>query len=156
MSAAAAALADLGFAAFTVDAVAERTGIAKTTIYRRWPTKAALLSAVADDAVPSTAETIEGLLGEIIAAMRLLRGSHVQTPDDASPGTHPESSLVEVLVPFIAARRARLIALLPPRDASAIADALAGALLLRFISRSGPIDDAFAQSLIRRTVGSGV
>ncbi len=34
-----------GYAAFNVDVVAERTGIAKTTIYRRWPTKGALVAA---------------------------------------------------------------------------------------------------------------
>ncbi len=34
-----------GYAAFNVDIVAERTGIAKTTIYRRWPTKGALVAA---------------------------------------------------------------------------------------------------------------
>jgi len=37
-----------GYAAFTVDVVAERTGIAKTTIYRRWPTKGALVAAAID------------------------------------------------------------------------------------------------------------
>jgi hypothetical protein len=37
-----------GYAAFNVDVVAERTGIAKTTIYRRWPTKGALVAAAID------------------------------------------------------------------------------------------------------------
>lgn len=37
-----------GYAAFTVDVVAERTGIAKTTIYRRWPTRGALVAAAID------------------------------------------------------------------------------------------------------------
>ena len=31
-------LGETGYAAFNVDVIAERTGIAKTTIYRRWPT----------------------------------------------------------------------------------------------------------------------
>ena len=38
-----------GYAAFNVDLVAERTGIAKTTIYRRWPTRGALVAAAIDD-----------------------------------------------------------------------------------------------------------
>lgn len=36
-------LQELGFAAVTVDAVAARAGVGKATIYRRWPTKEALL-----------------------------------------------------------------------------------------------------------------
>lgn len=38
-------LRERGYRDFTVDAVAERTGIAKTTIYRRWPAKGALAAA---------------------------------------------------------------------------------------------------------------
>ncbi|HWS71342.1 MAG TPA: TetR/AcrR family transcriptional regulator [Thermoanaerobaculia bacterium] len=45
VSAALALLRERGYRDFTVDAVAERTGIAKTTIYRRWPTKGALAAA---------------------------------------------------------------------------------------------------------------
>ena len=41
-----ASLAERGFTGFTIDAVVERSGVAKTTIYRHYPTKAALLSAV--------------------------------------------------------------------------------------------------------------
>lgn len=45
LATAAALLRERGYRDFTVDAVAERTGIAKTTIYRRWPTKGALAAA---------------------------------------------------------------------------------------------------------------
>jgi AcrR family transcriptional regulator len=38
-------LRSTGFHHLTVDAISERTGIAKTTIYRRWPSKGALVSA---------------------------------------------------------------------------------------------------------------
>src|SRR5215469_4158725 len=37
-----------GFAGLTVDEVAERAGTAKTTVYRRWPTKDHLAVALAD------------------------------------------------------------------------------------------------------------
>lgn len=38
-------LAEVGYSALSVDAVASRVGIAKTTIYRRYPTKMALVQA---------------------------------------------------------------------------------------------------------------
>ena len=48
-------LAASGFAALSFEEVAERAGVAKTTIYRRWPTKAdlvlAALQRVADDLI---------------------------------------------------------------------------------------------------------
>lgn len=43
LDAAVGVLAELGSAAFTVDAVAARAGCGKATIYRRWPSRSALL-----------------------------------------------------------------------------------------------------------------
>src|SRR5271167_4416743 len=39
-------LAEEGYAAFTIEAIFARTGVAKTTIYRHWPTRNDLLIAV--------------------------------------------------------------------------------------------------------------
>ena len=39
-----ALLAECGFQATTVDAIAERAGVAKNTIYRRWPSKEELIA----------------------------------------------------------------------------------------------------------------
>lgn len=40
-----AELSRVGYQAMRVDDVAERSGVNKTTIYRRWPTKAQLVTA---------------------------------------------------------------------------------------------------------------
>jgi AcrR family transcriptional regulator len=41
-------LARAGFAGLTIDGVARAAGVNRTTIYRRWPTKAALLAAMVE------------------------------------------------------------------------------------------------------------
>jgi|SRR5580658_9655655 len=55
LSAAIDLLAERGYSGFSVEAVVERTGVAKTTIYRHWPTRDDLLAATIaglDDAGP--------------------------------------------------------------------------------------------------------
>lgn len=42
-------LADRGFANFTMEAVAEVAGVAKSTVYRHWPTRLALLADALED-----------------------------------------------------------------------------------------------------------
>jgi AcrR family transcriptional regulator len=42
-------LAEHGYQALTIEAVASEAGVNKTTVYRNWPTKAALVRAAAED-----------------------------------------------------------------------------------------------------------
>lgn len=74
----AATLAELsrtGFANLTIDAVAKAAGVSRPTIYRRWPSKAALLQAVVEplletyDADPDTGT----VSGDLLALMVLIR-----------------------------------------------------------------------------------
>jgi AcrR family transcriptional regulator len=67
LAAAVELLRERGYRDFTVDAVAERTGIAKTTIYRRWPTKGALAAAAI---APLVALPSAGDLVLLLEAMR--------------------------------------------------------------------------------------
>jgi len=46
LDAAVVELARSGYAGFRMDAVASRAGVNKTTIYRRWPSRAALITAL--------------------------------------------------------------------------------------------------------------
>jgi AcrR family transcriptional regulator len=61
-----------GYRDFNVDDVAARTGIAKTTIYRRWPTKEALVSAAVEPTLQANALRIDSIdaLRESIATQR--------------------------------------------------------------------------------------
>jgi AcrR family transcriptional regulator len=43
-------LAELGYAGLSIERIAERSGVNKSTIYRRWQTKEAVLAAAIDDA----------------------------------------------------------------------------------------------------------
>lgn len=59
--------AERGYGALSIDEVATRAGVNKTTVYRRWPTKGALLRAAlldlraADDATPDTGDLAQDL-----------------------------------------------------------------------------------------------
>jgi AcrR family transcriptional regulator len=106
--AARALLEESGYAAFNVDVIAERTGIAKTTIYRRWPTKGALVGA-AIDATPST--SADAILRETEQLLSRLAGADL-----------------DVLRAVIQPRRERLLAAIGHE-----ADSLLGALLVRFL-----------------------
>ncbi|WP_250032536.1 TetR/AcrR family transcriptional regulator [Paractinoplanes maris] len=74
----AATLAELsrtGFGKLTIDAVAKTAGVSRPTIYRRWPSKAALLQAVVEplleryDVDPDTGTAS----GDLLALMILIR-----------------------------------------------------------------------------------
>ncbi len=63
LSAAAELVFTEGLAAFTIDEVARRSGVAKTTIYRHFPTRNELLIAALDNAMPIPGHYDTGSLG---------------------------------------------------------------------------------------------
>ncbi len=71
-------LSEVGYDQLTVDAVAARAGASKTTIYRRWPDKSALVSAALIDAsqsqpdLPADATNLRDDLLGLIALMAKL------------------------------------------------------------------------------------
>jgi AcrR family transcriptional regulator len=68
LDAASTLLAERGYSGFSVDAVAARSGVAKTTIYRHWPTRAHLLAAAAGClAVEAPAPDTGSLRGDLHA-----------------------------------------------------------------------------------------
>lgn len=77
LEAAASLLREGGYRALSLDEVARRAGTAKTSIYRRWSSKAALAAEVvgrgdasADaDPVRAFASLLEGEFGDVVAAL---------------------------------------------------------------------------------------
>ena len=110
-----------GYAAFNVDVVAERTGIAKTTIYRRWPTKGALVAAAIDTA--PVAVDPDAIVEEAASLLSFL--------------DHLDADAIEIIRAVIAPRRERLLRI-TDKDS---ADRLLGALLTRLILDDTPVEN---------------
>ncbi|WP_367129171.1 TetR/AcrR family transcriptional regulator [Saccharothrix sp. HUAS TT1] len=85
-----ALVAERGISATTVEAVAERSGVAKTTIYRQWPDRAALVVAAFDTTLTPPADPDTGNLRDDL--VHLLTGlAHALT-------TGPAASLMPALI----------------------------------------------------------
>jgi AcrR family transcriptional regulator len=75
-------LAEEGMAGFTIEAVSARSGVARTTIYRRWPTKGALAidsflhSVRAEIDASDTASAVADLRTSYLKMIRLMQGRH--------------------------------------------------------------------------------
>jgi AcrR family transcriptional regulator len=117
-----AMLQDLGYGALTLDAVAERAGVAKTTIYRRWPSKGDLVAAaMAPLAAQSDADDADGIVNEAASLLRLF-----------SP---PDGDVLEVIAAILGPRHGRLRGLVGGEEA----DRLIGALLTRLLVTREPV-----------------
>ena len=73
-------LADIGFAALTIEAVATRAGVGKATLYRRWPGKEQLVidavrTLVSEDPDPDTSAAVRDELVGLLEAVRRKSGS---------------------------------------------------------------------------------
>jgi AcrR family transcriptional regulator len=166
LDAAAHVLAEHGHDALTVDAVAVRTGIAKTTLYRRWPTRAHLLAAVAQSALapPVTGSTddlaadVRGALGTLATALG--RASHAGLLAEvvAASAQHPDlraalHALGEVRRAATRDRLTRAVAdghLAAGTDVELVLDQLLGPLYLHVLV----LGDTPAPDYLRRLVDS--
>jgi len=85
LAAARSLLAEKGFAGTTVEAIATRAGVGKATIYRRWPTREALLLAVTTAELPDipTPDT-----GDLRQDLRLVFTSLAEQVRIAGPASY--------------------------------------------------------------------
>lgn len=112
-------LAERGYRDFSVDVVAERAGVAKTTVYRRWPSKGSLVAAAIAPAA-TTAASADELLRETESLLAPLADAQ----DDAE--------ILGIIRAILAPRRAALARLLHDEER---ADEILGALWLRLFVR---------------------
>jgi AcrR family transcriptional regulator len=115
-----------GPAAFSIDALVVRTGVAKTTVYRHWPSRRELMAAVFSNMTqmadaPNTGTLRSDLREFFMRGVRAMRDSrwdqHMQTlpgiieaaqrdPDLSNVGIRVLESTVQSLMPML--RRARV------------------------------------------------
>lgn len=103
-----------GYGALTVDAVAERAGVAKTTVYRRWPSKGALVAAL----IPPP-----GTYGDAAAVLHDVR-TLLEPLADASG----DAEILDVIRATLRSRRPALVELLHDETR---ADELLGAVWMK-------------------------
>ncbi len=171
MAAATALLAEGGYDALTMEAVASRAGVGKPTVYRRWSTRAQLVfeldtSAAVPDPLPDTGS----LRGDLAEAVWWLAETMAGVDRKIIGDQFGEMITVEEFARKVWERR-----LLPDRekvmeiwrraehrgevrddvDGAEVLDDIAGALLYRILVRHEPTDRGDVDRLVDRTL-SGV
>lgn len=125
-----ALLEEGGYRAFSVDEIVVRTGIAKTTVYRRWPSKGTLVAAAIATPPPASDDPY-AILQETTEVLHLLRD--------------PDAEAIDVIRAVIEPRRVLLREALGNRaDAPVLADAMIGALLTRLLTGDPDFADTAA------------
>lgn len=158
-------LAEVGFGRLTVERVAEHAGVGKATIYRRWPTKMALVMAAVDEVSRSPSPEIDTgttrgdlilLLASMISAITTTIAGRILPGLIAETALSPE--LRDALTHLWVTRRELLLAVLergvargdvpPLTDLGLTADLLYGAVHYRFLVSATPMDPGFAEELV--------
>jgi AcrR family transcriptional regulator len=162
-------LSEAGLGGVSVDAVSKRSGVAKTTIYRHWPSRTALLlEACARMGSRPAAPDTGSLRGDLTALAMYLAGqlrsacwatvlpSIIDAAERDPEIAHLQSRLhAGFLAPFRAVvERARERGELPrSQDPSEIVAAIVGPLFFRRWFSREALDDPFVRAVVERAVG---
>lgn len=164
LAAAAELLAEGGFGAVTMEALAARAGVAKTTLYRWWPNRAAVaLDCVSARMTPIAEVPAQGARDrfrrQLKATIRLLNGPEGHAILALIGAKQTDPALAEAYSEGIARpRRAqtRRLAeqaieageLAPGTDPDLFLDALYGPLYYRKVVSGEPVTDAFIDGIL--------
>ncbi|MBB5777570.1 TetR/AcrR family transcriptional regulator [Nonomuraea jabiensis] len=156
-------VAEKGYDGLTVEGVAEHSGVNKTTIYRWWPSKAALLGAalVEADALGFEAPDTGSLRGDLVALVEGVRRLLTEPPSSdiavaalAAAVRHPELDARRFFADRFAREReiferaVRRGELKESVDPMLIVDLLAGAVWMRAVFRGLPVADDFPAAAV--------
>ncbi len=166
-----ALFAELGYEGLTIEAVADRAGVAKSTIYRRYTDKAELLLAAVECSTPGdgAAPDTGSLADDLYLVARNLR--RVLTSTDAGrtlPATlaamarHP--ALAHAHQAFLSRRRKAALAavergiergeIAPGTDPDLLVDSVAGPIFYRIFVRHSAIDDRTLRTLVDAAIAA--
>lgn len=154
-----------GLAALTIEGIAGRAGVGKTTIYRWWPHKAAiLLDAMTEQmagaiAFPDTGSTREDLRLQMSALLRLFATTSGRAYLSLVAASVDDPSVAAGLRDrLIASRRTASIGCLrrgvergelrPDLDLGLLVDALYGAVYYNVLVAHAPLDEAYVERLL--------
>jgi AcrR family transcriptional regulator len=163
-------LAEHGFAGVTVEAVAARAGVAKSTVYRRYPSRSELLVGVVrhQQAVPKGDVDTGSVEDDLRLVVRRLAAALTETPFGralpailSATAGHPE--LRDVRAEFLTSRRAPAVAavrravdrgeLAAGTDPEQVVDLLSGPVFYRVFVRGEAVGepwiDAHVNSVVR-------
>jgi AcrR family transcriptional regulator len=161
---------EVGMYAMSMDDLAQRAGVSKATIYRRWPSKATLvLDAFAHAIRPFDPIDTGSARGDLVAYLTQL-GRRLETdrtsdvlPDLISASVR-DHALRESLDSWVRHRRQPLTAILAravdreelaaDADIDTIIDALIGAVTYRRLLSHAPLDDDFVARLLSTVLPS--
>jgi AcrR family transcriptional regulator len=157
-------LASRDYRQITMETLAERAGVSRTTIYRRWPTKAGMVAAAVsslylDQAeVPDTGSLSEDLVALLSETYRVMADGDGRVLEQLVRQSGHSPELVDVVRSILYARR-RLSAttlnhaiargeLTPDIDQELLLDLLLGPLWFRLLVSGAPITREEARSVV--------
>jgi AcrR family transcriptional regulator len=165
-------LAEHGFGGATVEAIAARSGAAKTTIYRHWPQKRDLLLAAVESVVPraegvDTGDVLADVNGFLAEMTEVLNTSPLAAIIPAMiEAAERDQDFARLLAEFTAERRRPIIAALErgvargelgaESDPEILASLLLGPLFYRRLLSRHPVTPAFASQVAEAVLNNRV
>lgn len=164
MQATAEEIGRVGVAAFRIEDVAVRSGVNKTTIYRRWPTKSDLIASMLDNAYEAPRDfdqgslelDLRGILFDLRARLQSARERGVLQVIQAERA-HPDVAAgVRALRTRQSEVRRRVFERAIARgelpasaDPSALVEFITAPVVARIVHHDLPVDDAYLEYLIQ-------
>jgi AcrR family transcriptional regulator len=171
LAAAARLMVDDGYATMTMERIAERAGVSKAALYRRWPNKLALVVDAIDAftrdsiVVPDTG-SLRGDMISLLGGFSRDRHADVETYDALTAAVESDHELAERCRAVLAAKLSNLFRVLVERavsrgelpagtDVELVADLAPALIRFRRQTTGRPADAAFIERIADQFFSSG-